>query len=238
MCLESDGHMKEGTAKLEFLDFEIMNTCLAISVEVWDLNDVTSFNASWNGEPEVDGLFDVFKLNGEGVVLCVFFCFLLGFFLFVLLFALAACSFAWMEVGAGGFGVSRLLALAAASLFFGLSPALARASLRASLRAWLRTWLRAWLRRRWRSGEGRWLFLCFFLIFLVVHFSDFAKFLEFFGELEEVGGFLISRSSSMFLVDLVGVEVHDFGTVDLLDFVGAHGVGEPEERHVAFCLLC
>ena len=123
-----------------------------------------------------------------------------------------------------------MLALAAASLFFGLSPALTRASLRASLRAWLR----AWLRRRWRSGEGRWLFLCVFLIFLVVHFSDLAKFLEFFGELEEVGGFLFSRSSSMFLVDLVGVEVHDFGTVDLLDFVGAHGVGEAEERHVAF----
>ena len=231
MCLESDGHMKEGAAKLKFLDFEIMNTCVAVSVEVWDLNDVTSFNASWNGEPEVDGLFDVFKLNGEGVVLCVFFCFLLGFFLFVLLFALAACSFAWVDLGAGGFGVSRLLALAAASLFFGLSPALTRAS----LRTWLRTWLRrrSW-RLRWRSGEGRWLFLCVFLKFLVVHFSDFAKFLEFFGELEEVGGFLFSRSSSMFLVDLVGVEVHDVGTVDLLDFFGAHGVGETELRHVAF----
>ena len=61
--------MKKGAAKLKFLDFEIMNTCLAISVEVWDLNDVTNFNASWNSEPEVDGLFDVFKLDGECLVL-------------------------------------------------------------------------------------------------------------------------------------------------------------------------
>ena len=42
----------------------------------------------------------------------------------------------------------------------------------------------------------------------------------------------------MFLVDLVWMELHDVGAVDLLDFVGAHGVGEPEEGHVAFCLLC
>ena len=128
--------MKEGASKLKWLNFEIMNTCLAISVEVWDLNDVTSFNASWNSEPEVDGLFDVFKLHGECGVLCFFLSFLLGFYRCVLLFALAACSFAWMEVGASGFCVSRLLALAAASLFFGFSPALTRSR------------LRAWLRRR------------------------------------------------------------------------------------------
>ena len=61
-----------------------------------------------------------------------------------------------------------------------------------------------------------------------------AIFLVFFVELEEVGGFLISRCSSIFLVDLVGVEVHDVGAVDLLDFFGAHGEGETELRHVAF----
>jgi len=219
--------MKEGASKLKWLNFEIMKTRIALSVEVWDLNDVTSFNASWNREPDVDGLFDVFKLHSECGVLCFFLSFLLGFFLCVLLFALAACSFARVEVGASGFGVSRLLALAAASLFFGFSPAFTGSR----LRAWLRR-RSGWL--RWRSAEGRWLFLCFFLRFLGGPFSDFAKFLEFFGELEEVGGFLISRSSSMFLVDLVGVEVHDVGTVDLLDFFGAHGVGETELRHVAF----
>ena len=76
--------------------------------------------------------------------------------------------------------------------------------------------------------------MCFFLIFLVVHFSEFAIFLVFLGELEEVGDFLVSRRTFVFLVDLVGVEVHDVGAVDLLDFVGAHGVGEAEHRHVAF----
>ena len=61
--------MKEGASKLKWLNFEIMNTCIALSVEVWDLNDVTSFNASWYSEPDVDGLFDVFKLDGECLVL-------------------------------------------------------------------------------------------------------------------------------------------------------------------------
>ena len=69
VVLERNRHMKEGTAKLKGLDFEIMNTCIAISVEVWDLDDVTSFNASWNREPNIDGLFDVFKLDGECLVL-------------------------------------------------------------------------------------------------------------------------------------------------------------------------
>ena len=114
VCLERDGHMKEWSSNLKCLNFEIMNTCITSAAEVWDLNDVPSFNASWYREPDVDGLFDVFKLDGECGVLC----FLLGFFLCVLLFAVAACSFAWMEIWAGGFGVSRLLALAAASLFF------------------------------------------------------------------------------------------------------------------------
>lgn len=80
--------------------------------------------------------------------------------------------------------------------------------------------------------------MCFFLILLVVHLSDVAKFLEFFVELEEVGGFLVSRRTFVFLVDLVWMELHDVGAVDLLEFVGAHGVGETELRHVAFCLLC
>lgn len=60
-----------------------------------------------------------------------------------------------------------------------------------------------------------------------------AIFLEFFVELEEVGGFLISRCSSILLVDLVGVELDDVGAVDLLDFIDSHGEGETELRHVA-----
>ena len=210
--------MKKGAAKLKFLDFEMMNTCLAISVEVWDLNDVTNFNASWNREPEVDGLFDVFKLDGECGVLCIFLSFLLGFFLCVLLFALAACSFARVEVGASGFGVSRLLALAAASLFFGFSPAFTGSR------------LRAWLRRR--SAEGRWWWLRWsgFL-------SGFIKFLVhlvLLVELEEIVSFSFSRCTSILLVDLVWMELEDVGAVDLLDLVGVHGVGETELRHVAF----
>ena len=68
-ALERNRHMKERTTELKGLDFEIMNTCIAISVEVWDLDDVTSFNASWNREPNIVGLFDVFKLDGECIVL-------------------------------------------------------------------------------------------------------------------------------------------------------------------------
>ena len=237
MCLESDGHMKEGATKLKCLNFEIMNTCITVAVEVWYLNDVPSFNASWNREPEVDGLFDVFKLHGKcgvlcfflsfflcfflsfllGFFLCFFLSFLLGFFLCVLLFALAACSFAWMEVGAGGFCVSRLLALAAASLFFGFSPALTGSR------------LRGWLRRR--SGWLRWSgFLSGFIKFLV-H-------LVLLVELEEIVSFSFSRCTSILLVDLVWMELEEVGAVDLLDLVGVHGVGETELRHVAFCLLC
>ena len=205
--------MKKGAAKLKFLDFEIMNTCVAVSVEVWDLNDVINLNASWNSEPDVDGLFDVFKLHGKCGVLCFFFSFLLGFFLCVLLFALAACSFAWMEVGAGGFCVSRLLALAAASLFFGFSPALTGSR------------LRGWLRRR--SGWLRWSgFLSGFIKFLV-H-------LVLLVELEEIVSFSFSRCTSILLVDLVWMELEEVGAVDLLDLVDVHGVGETELRHVAF----
>ena len=69
VVLERNRHMKERTTELKGLDFEIMNTCIAISVEVWDLDDVISFNASWNSEPNIDGLFDVFKLDGECLVL-------------------------------------------------------------------------------------------------------------------------------------------------------------------------
>ena len=216
--------MKEGAANLKFLNFEIMNTCIALSVEVWDLNDVTSFNASWNREMEVDGLFDFFKLHGECGVLCFFFSFLLGFFLCVLLFAFAACSFAWIEVGASGFCVPRLLTLAAASLFFGFSPALTGSR----LRGWLR-WS-GWL--RWRSAEGRWWWLRWsgFL-------SGFIKFLVhlvLFVELEEIVSFSCSRCTSMLLFDLVWMELEEVGAVDLLDLVGVHGVGEAELRHVAF----
>ena len=204
--------MKKGAAKLKFLDFEIMNTCVAVSVEVWDLNDVINLNASWNSEPDVDGLFDVFKLHGKCGVLCFFLCFflsfLLGFFLCVLLFALAACSFAWMEVGAGGFCVSRLLALAAASLFFGFSPALTGSR------------LRGWLRRR---GWLRWSGFIKFLVHLVLLV-----------ELEEIVSFSFSRCTSILLVDLVWMELEEVGAVDLLDLVGVHGVGETELRHVAF----
>ena len=79
--------------------------------------------------------------------------------------------------------MSRLLAVAAASLFFSFSPSLARSGLRTGLRSGLRSGL------RW-SG-----FLSGFIKLHVV--------VVFFGQLDEVGGFLISRITSMFLVDLV-----------------------------------
>ena len=69
--------------------------------------------------------------------------------------------------------------MAAASLFFSFSPSLARSG--------LRLWLRSGL--RW-SG-----FLSGFIKLHVV--------VVFLGQLDEVGGFLISRITSMFLVDLV-----------------------------------